>query len=82
MSLSLRWGVSGGGPQDASQHLVVVEGLVFFGGVTGPSVCCVGIREAQHPKAVGGQHQISLLWVENRAGRGARLHLKTQQSKD
>lgn len=31
----LWWGVSSGGLQDASQHLVVVEWLVLFGGVTG-----------------------------------------------
>lgn len=75
----LWWRVSSRGLQDASQHLVVVEWLVLFGGVTGTAICCVGIREPQNPKTIRWQHYICLLWVENWAGRRTGQYLKTQQ---
>lgn len=66
-----------GGPQDATQHLEVAEGLVLLGGETGATFCRVGVRKPQNPEAVSWQHDLWLLCVEDRAGRGAGLDLKT-----
>lgn len=82
---SLCWRVGGGGGgggglQDPPQHLEVVERLVLLGRVTGAVIGGVGVREAQHPQAVGRHHQVSLFGVEGRAGRRPRLHLEATQS--
>lgn len=67
------------GPQDASQHLVVTQRLVLFGGEAGPTLGGVGIRKAQNPEAVVWQRHLRLLGMEDRAGRRARLHLQKEK---
>lgn len=83
---SLRWrvgggggGSGGGGLQDPPQRLEVVERLVLLGGVAGAVIRGVGVREAQHPQAVGRHHQVSLLGMEGRARRRPWLHLQKER---
>lgn len=76
------WGrIRRGGPQDASQHLVVAERLVLFGGVAGATIRYIGIRETQHPEAVGRQDDVRLLGMEDGTGRSTGLHLERSEQR-